>query len=295
MPEELVRERTVDGVRYAYRALLQRRPLTEPVIVVGGALQGMLGWPHMEDQVTPVATLVTADLPGMGVADPLPPGHGRQLLCTAIKDIIDDLGVPSVNLFGFSYGAELAFGCAQRNPHRIARLILGGVANHIDSEQLAMLRQAAARLDAGCTEEFVTMAARAQLCLDESRHVIARSLVYRYVRRSMMHAALHEPHAMDYLHQALLTRPSFTGGLSGVPTLVFTGEHDTITSPERQRAFAARIPGSRFHTMKDSDHWVVLERAKDVADLAVRFFTDRTLDSADYLVGPLRSLHDYED
>jgi pimeloyl-ACP methyl ester carboxylesterase len=288
MPEEVVRERTVHGVRYIYRALPQPEPRTEPVIVIGGALQGMLGWPYMEDQVAPVATLVTADLPGMGVADPLPPEHASELLSAVLADIIDDLGVPRVNLFGFSYGAELAFACAQRNPTRIARLILGGVPARIDPDQVSRFRQAANGLDTGCTEEFITMAARAQLCLDESRYVIARSLVYRYVRRSMLHAARYQPHAMDYLHRALRTMPSFDGGLSGVPTLVFTGEHDTITSAEHQRDFAATIPGSRFLTMKDSDHWVVLERARDVADLAVRFFTDRPLDAADYVVRPQR-------
>ncbi|MER6308637.1 hypothetical protein [Streptomyces sp. NPDC001657] len=47
-----------------------------------------------------------------------------------------------------------------------------------------------------------------------------------------------------------------------------------MTSGERQRAFAARIPGSRFLTVPDADHWVVLERAEDVAELVSRFFTD---------------------
>ncbi|MGW2407852.1 alpha/beta fold hydrolase [Streptomyces sp. NPDC001739] len=47
-----------------------------------------------------------------------------------------------------------------------------------------------------------------------------------------------------------------------------------MTSAERQRAFAARIPGSRFLTVPDADHWVVLERAEHVAELVSRFFTD---------------------
>ncbi|MEU9502611.1 hypothetical protein [Streptomyces sp. NPDC048196] len=46
-----------------------------------------------------------------------------------------------------------------------------------------------------------------------------------------------------------------------------------MTSAERQRAFAARIPGSRLLTVPDTEHRVVLERAEDVAELAARFFT----------------------
>jgi pimeloyl-ACP methyl ester carboxylesterase len=283
MSEEVFRDLTVEGARYTYRVLTQSHPSTEPVIVIGGALQGMLGWPHMEDLVNPIATLVTADLPGMGSADPLPPGRGMALLCTSIDRIIDDLGVPKVNLFGFSYGAELAYGCAQRRPHRIARLALGGVVNHITAEQRARLQLAAEHLDAGDIDDFVALATQTQLCQDENRHVARRSLVHRYVSRSMRQAATLDPHARRSLHRVLLTKPDYAGSLSGVPTLVFTGEHDTITSPERQRAFAATIPGSRFLTIRDSDHWVVLERARDVADLTARFFTDHPLDTADYI------------
>ncbi|WP_414941233.1 alpha/beta fold hydrolase [Amycolatopsis sp. cmx-11-51] len=283
MHEEVVRSLAIGRTQFSYRLLRQSDPRTEPVIVIGGGLQGSNGWPHMEDRITPIACLVTADLPGMGTSDPLPPGAGTDFMCAALDRIIDDLGVPRVNLFGYSYGAELAFGCAQRSPHRIARLILGGVVSHTDAAQRESLREAAAHLAIGATEEFATVAANMQLCLDENRRIPRRSLVYRYVRRSMLHVAVHVPHVMDYLRRSLISGPSFDGGLSGVPALVFTGEHDSITAPERQREFAATISGSRFLTIKDSDHWVVLERAADVADLAVRFFTDRPLESAPYV------------
>lgn len=59
-----------------------------------------------------------------------------------------------------------------------------------------------------------------------------------------------------------------------MPALVFAGEHDTVTSPALQREFAATIEGSRFLTLPESDHWVVLERAVEVAELVARFFTE---------------------
>jgi pimeloyl-ACP methyl ester carboxylesterase len=283
MHEEAVRALAVGRTRFSYRILRQPSPRTEPVIVIGGGFQGSYGWPHMEDRITPVASMVTADLPGMGSSDPLPPGAGTEFMATAIDRIIDDLEVPRVNLFGYSYGAELAFGCARRNPDRVARLILGGVVSHTSAAQRESLRQAAAHLEEGDVEAFATVATRMQLCLDEDRHIPRRSLVYRYVRRSMLHVATHVPHALDSLCRSLAGGPAFDGGLAGVPTVVFTGEHDSITTPELQREFAATIPGSRFLTVKDSDHWVVLERAADVADLATRFFTDQPLGAASYV------------
>ncbi|MEV6625002.1 alpha/beta hydrolase [Amycolatopsis sp. NPDC051106] len=291
MHEEVVRSLVVGRTRFSYRLLRQHAPRTEPVIVLGGGFQGSHGWPHMEDRITPVASLVTADLPGVGASDPPPPGADTEFMSAAVDRIIDDLQVPRVNLFGYSYGAELAFGCARRNPGRIARLILGGVVSHTSDAQRASVRRAAEYLENGDTESFATLAAQMQLCLDEDRHIPRRALVYRYVRRSMLHVAVHVPHAMDSLRRSLIGGPSFEGGLSGVPALVFTGEHDSITSPELQREFAATLPGSRFLTLKDSDHWVVLERAADVADLATRFFTGQPFDSARY-VATLTSAED---
>ncbi|MFI6767367.1 alpha/beta fold hydrolase [Streptomyces sp. NPDC050355] len=288
MYEETIRSLSVRGVSFAYRRLRQPERITEPVMVLGGALQGMLGWPQMEDQVGPVADVVTADLPGMGSADPLPPGPSNALMCAAIERIIDDLNVPRVNLFGFSYGAGLAYGCARHLPGRIARLALGGVPAHIGPAQLELWRRAADQLAHGNTESFATLVTEGLMCLDDRRHVVGRTLAYRYVRRSMVHAARHSRHALESLRRALSDRPDFSGELLDVPTLVFSGEHDTVTSADRQRDFAATIPGSRFLTIPDADHWVVLERAQDVADLAARFFTDGPLGSAPALAPVLR-------
>ncbi|MYR38012.1 alpha/beta hydrolase, partial [Streptomyces sp. SID4944] len=121
---------------------------------------------------------------------------------------------------------------------------------------------------------FAALAADALMCLDPERPVHRRELARRYVRRSFLHALAHSPHAADSLYRALADRPDFSGGLSGVPALVFAGEHDTVTSPALQREFAATIEGSRFLTLPESDHWVVLERAVEVAELVARFFTE---------------------
>ncbi|MEU1468179.1 alpha/beta fold hydrolase [Streptomyces sp. NPDC005761] len=289
MPDEIIRNLSVHGLRYSYRVLAQPSPRTEPVVVLGGALQGMYGWPQMDEHLGPHATVVTADLPGMGSADPLPPGTGDDLLHTAVTGIIDDLGVARVNLFGFSYGTSIAFGCARQDPGRIARLVLGGVPAHISDAQRSQWSRAVDRLGEGDTEGLATLTAEALMCLDPERRVHRRELARRYVRRSFVHALADSPHAAQSLRRALGHRPDFSGGLSGVPALVFAGEHDTVTSPERQRAFAATIEGSRFLTIGDSDHWVVLERPDDVADLVARFFTDRPLEAAPAL-RPLASL-----
>ncbi|WP_328718629.1 alpha/beta hydrolase [Streptomyces sp. NBC_00247] len=323
MGEEIIRSLSVEGVPFSYRLLRrgggpdgsgQARvpgpgagpdaarvpgpqeapgagaapgpgPATEPVVVLGGALQGMYGWPQMDDHLGPVADVVTADLPGMGSAGALPPGPSAVLLRRAVTRIVDDLGVPRVNLFGFSYGTAIAFDWARHNPGRVARIALGGVPTHISPAQRAHWQRAVERMTAGDADGLATLAAEALMCTDPERYVHRGALAQRYVRRSFLHALRTSPHAADSLVRALGDRPDFSGGLTGVPALIFAGEHDTVTSPERQREFAESVEGSRFLTLADADHWVVLERADDVAELAARFFTDRPL-PADRRPGP---------
>ncbi|HBF81675.1 MAG TPA: alpha/beta hydrolase [Streptomyces sp.] len=279
MTQEIIRSLTVHGLRYGYRVLPRDEraggTVTDPVLVLGGALQGMFGWPQMDEHLGPVADVVTADLPGMGTADPLPPGAAATLLRDAVTGIVDDLGAPRVNLFGFSYGAAIAFGWARHAPGRVARLALGGVPVHIGPDQREHWQRARRRLAEGDQEGFAALAADGLMCLDPDKPVHRRELARRYVRRSFLHAVRSgSAHATDSLHRALADRPEFSGGLTGVPALVFTGEHDTVTSPERQREFAATIEGSRFLTLPESDHWVVLERSDEVAALVTRFFTE---------------------
>lgn len=280
MTHEVVRSLTAGRVRYSYRLLRQGPPVIEPVLVLGGVQQGMHGWPYMDDALGPLADVVTADLPGMASADPLPDGPALPLAYTAIAQILDDLRVPRVNLFGFSYGADLAYGFTRRFPHRVARLALGGVPAHVSDAQAAALHRAEAHLDRGDVRTFAALVADSLLCTDSGRYIARRDLAHRYVRRTLAHTVRHSPHAAESLRRAVTERTDYTGGLTGVPALVFCGEHDTVTSPDRQRAFAGTIADSRFLTIPDSDHWVVLQRPHDVADLAARFFTGRSLADA---------------
>jgi pimeloyl-ACP methyl ester carboxylesterase len=67
-----------------------------------------------------------------------------------------------------------------------------------------------------------------------------------------------------------------------VPTLVFTGEHDSLTPPAMGRALAAELPGAAFTTVRDADHLVHMERIEEFTDLISRFLTDCPIDGLPY-------------
>ncbi|MEU2564266.1 alpha/beta fold hydrolase [Streptomyces longispororuber] len=268
-----VRTLTADGLTYRYRLVRPTAARTEPLIALGGAFQGLYDWVQLEDALTDVACLVTAGLPGADGSDVPRPEHTVDTLVTALDAVVDDLDVPRVNLLGYSHGAVIAFRYAQRHPRRCARLLLGGVPAHLTDAPFARYREAGRLLASGDTEGFVSAVSAAMFCLDESRRVHRRALALRSFRRSLLHVT-QRPHAAYVLARALGARTALTGGLTGVPTLVFTGAHDTLTPPDLQRAFAATIDGSRFVTIPDCDHMLLMERPDAVAALARAFITD---------------------
>ncbi|MFI7099850.1 alpha/beta fold hydrolase [Streptomyces sp. NPDC050161] len=281
MTEEVIRNLSVHGLSYSYRFLRQPDARTEPVLVLGGALQDKYGWQNLDAPVLAVASLISIDLPGSGDADPLRSDQGWEVMHDALEQVIDDLGITRINLFGYSFGSVLAFNFAQRHPDRIARLLLGAVPASTTDDKLELWRQAAAKMTAGELDGFLDLMLQLMLCHDETRTVRHRKLVHRYVKRLLARAITRTPHAFEVLDRSTeAINP--TGALRGVPTLVFCGEHDNVSTPDRQRAFADAIEDSRFVCFTESDHWVALERAQEMTDLLLHFFTDQPLETADF-------------
>ncbi len=271
MTEEHIRTLSVQGVSYTYRVLQPSAPTVEPVILLGGVLQGMYDWGYLESTLLPRASMVTVDLP---TVDPgaLPADRDDvDTLCGGLEGIIADLGAARVNLYGYSMGAAVAFQYAQRHPERVARLLIGGVRYQLTPKVLSHLRRATDRARAGDAEGFATLMAADLLCLDESHHVHRRDLTLGYVLRFMRKAA-RTPRYIDLIASAVTSRHhSLTGGLTQVPTMVFSAEHDHLHPPERQQAFAATIEGSQFVTFPDCDHMLPLQRPEAVTSLVASF------------------------
>ncbi|QES39740.1 alpha/beta hydrolase [Streptomyces venezuelae] len=277
MIEEYVRTVTAHGVPYNYRVLRQSDPApetrAEPVVALGGVLEGMHDWAYLEDTVLPRTSLVTVDLPGLDPAA-FRNGDGLDLLCEGIEAIVEDLGAPRVRLYGYSLGAAVALQYTQGHTERVARLLLGGVPGDVTDEIESHLRTAVGCARAGDAEGFAALMADGLLCLDESHHVHRRALTRGYLRRFMRNAA-HVPRKVDLLATALITRRRpLHGGLSGVPTLVFSGGHDHLNPREELLAFAATIEGSRFVSFPDCDHMLPLQRPEAVTSLVASFLLE---------------------
>lgn len=286
MTEAITHTLSLDGLSFSYQVIQSETPSIDPVFVVGGVLQGMHGWSIMERHVLPHADLISVDLPGAGRSTPLRPDQKMETMCRATEMIIDDLGLHRVNFLGYSFGSAIAYRCAQRRPERFAKLAIGGVPVRISDQLIALWRRGAQRMQDGDPDGFVDVLAEMFLCSDNQAVIRNRDVVRQLVKRLTLRAVTGNPHGFETMERSVLENLNPQGGLSGVPTLVFCGEHDTISSRQEQREFAATIDDCTFAAVAEADHWVFMQRRDEASDLVMRFFTDRPLTELDYLVEP---------
>ncbi|PKV83379.1 alpha/beta fold hydrolase [Streptomyces sp. TLI_146] len=286
MTEAITRTLSLDGLSFSYQVVPAENPRIDPVLVIGGVLQGMHGWSIMERHVLPHADLISVDLPGAGQSTPLRPEQGLETMCRVTEVIIDDLGLERVNFLGYSFGSAVAYRCAQRRPERLAKLALGGVPVRISDKLVDLWNRGAQRMASGDAKGFVNVLTEMFLCADSRATIRNRDIVRQLVTRMTLRGVTANAHGFTTMERSVLENLDPEGGLRDVPTLVFCGEHDTISSLAEQREFAQTIENCTFAAIAESDHWVFMQRRDEASDLVMRFFTDQPLEDRDYLVEP---------
>lgn len=295
MSVDQVRRFVFSGFGYRCRVVENPAPRTEPIVVIGGAFQNMYSYRRLEGPWTEAATLVGVDLPGSGGADALPAAYGFDFLSDVLADLLERLGLGRVNLYAVSYAVPVVYHLAQEHPRHVARLALMGAAPIYPPDRLKSLEAMAEALAAGDADTYARRSVEA-LMAPSGRPVRNRAAVTRLLARDM--AAIQgdgfqRHHAST--RRVIDWQGLPPGGLTGIPTLCFTGEHDTLTRPDLGREVAVGIEDSVFTLVRETDHLPALERHREVSELLLRFFTDQPLDTLDYLTPlerPSRTLLD---
>jgi len=230
-------------------------PSAPPLVLVHGAGGTHMHWPG-ELRRLPATTVYALDLPGHGQS----PGAGCTTIAAyaqAVAAWADALGLPRFILAGHSMGGAIAQTMAQRQPERLAGLILVGTG--------ARLAVSPAILD-GLSRDY---AATARLIAE-----------WAYKRQV-------DPATLDAYAQAMQTIPmevtrgdfaacnafDVTSEVSQItlPTLIIVGLEDRLTPPKYSRFLAQQIPAARLLETPDAGHMVMLEQSVSVA-AAVREF-----------------------
>lgn len=263
---------TLEGFRYEYRWEQSPQRQYEPVLLIGGAFQTMDSLRRFASYFAARTDVVLIDPPGSGASDALPAHYGADFLAQCVKQTLDRLCIQRVNLIGVSFGTAIAYRVAQLFPERVANMVLVGTMSHADERIRAALGTCTRALEREDMAEFSSCVSTTLLNherRDEIENFRIADRILRSTTASMTSAAtdhFRTNAARLELHRRLETERPPT-----VRTLVFTGEHDQVTTPAHCRQVAATIDGACFVLIENADHLVPLERPGTCTALADTF------------------------
>ncbi|MFI6694638.1 alpha/beta fold hydrolase [Streptomyces sp. NPDC050433] len=286
-PEIVEHDLTFGGFRYTCRIAGQDRLDTEPIVILGGSSQDRHSWQRHEKWLTPLSSVITVDLPGYGTADFLPAKYGVDFLAAAVRHVVQELRIPRINLVAACYGGAIGVRFAQHYPHLLERMMLVGMTTVIPADYAAAMERWDGMIRIGETEPIARELADRFMSPPGTGHVRKKAAVARLVYQQIA-AQNPEQLRMSAEHNSRLMRHEWyrPEPTPAVPSLVVTGEHDTLTTPAMGRTMAACLPAARFMTVEETDHLAPVERIADFADLMARFCTDRPLEGLPYATEP---------
>jgi pimeloyl-ACP methyl ester carboxylesterase len=245
---------THDGVDIAFLDEGEGEPI---VLVHGFASNKEVNW------VAPgwIATLTRAgrraialDNRGHGASTKLydPAAYHSTVMAEDVRRLLDHLGLPRADVFGYSMGARITAYLALAHPQRVRSAVLGGLgiqlvdgvglpeelAQGLEAPSLAAVTDPTARTFRSFAEQTKSDLRALAACLRGSRQTLSRAEVERIA----------------------------------VPLLVAVGSKDTIAGSPQE--LAALIPGARALTIPNRDHMLAVGDKAFKAEV-LEFLTQR--------------------
>lgn len=193
-------------------------------------------------------------------------GHGRseigdgqytiELFVDDLIGLLDHLRLPKAVLCGLSMGGYVALRAVERNPERIAALVLCDTRSEADGNEAKLKRAAALKtVKTGGTKAYVKGSLPG---LFAPRSIAEKHPAVATIRRLM---EANTPLGIGGTLLALACRMDTTASLPKikVPTLLLVGEQDALTPPPAMQPLRTAIPGAEFHAIPDAGHASNLE------------------------------------
>lgn len=264
---------TVDGVRTSYAVLGADSPM--PLLLLNGTGSPMSQWdPALLQVLSRDRQVIVYDYPGLGASAPLPGRLTFGVLAAHARGLLAELGLPQVDVLGWSMGGFVAQRLATAWPERVRALVLAGTSPGGPRTVLgpAWVQEQDSDVD-GTARDYV----RANYPPGE------RGRGWAFVRR--VNAAIDAGrYPSDRVPQATydaMVAAEDAWLASGanlrrvrtltMPVLVLTGANDVVTPPANSRILARAIPGAILVLVPDAGHSFLFQQPRATADRITSF------------------------
>lgn len=232
-----------------------------PLVFIGGAFQNIRQIEKLSNAFAKKTWVIAVDTPGNGETGVLPHNYGFDFMCSAINHcLVSELGVDRINLLGCSYGSIIAMKYAQMFPN-IERLVLGAAMSYLPDWLEYEFNRLLFLLKWNKREEF----ADGFTNLLTNPKLRKTNRLCRITSQKLKHALMHSDCGIteQFIHNTRRILKHANTDLSKMPdveTTVFTGEHDSFTSPSDNKLVASAFKHNHFTLIPNADHMFHVEQ-----------------------------------
>ena len=245
-----------------------------PLLLISGTGHDLGFWAGQLPFFTPEFRTIVFDNRGIGGSSVPAPGYSLADMADDAAHLLDDAGIGSAHVMGFSMGGHIAQELALNHPYRVLSL--------------------------GIHHSWTRNGARLKKFQETRRYLAEHDQRVALTELSMLalHAsAYYDDHAdeMETHRRFLLEQSPVNAGWIGqldacingdtydrlpqinVPTQITCSELDVIAAPHLSRMIHERIAGSTLHILQGTGHVALMEAPEEFAALCLEFLRSVTV------------------
>jgi 3-oxoadipate enol-lactonase len=216
---------------------------------------------------------VRPDLPGSGRSHRVEGALSIDRYVRSLMRVCGAAGVERAHVVAHSMGTIIALHLAVLEPRLVRSLALFGPLAAPPDANRGPIRARAAKArgegDPGMQEIADAIVQGATSSETRSR----RPVVVAAVRESLMRQS---PEGYARSCEALSEAQSADVARIACPTLLVTGDEDSVSPPQAVRGLAEKIAGARVEVLPRCGHWTIYEKPEECNDLLKKFLERKT-------------------
>ncbi len=210
------------------------------------------------------------DLPGSGRSHRVEGPLSLQLFVERALLVMQRAEVERAHVVAHSMGTIVAAHLAATEPAKVASLTLFGPLLAPPDPARSAIRARAAEARKGDMQPIADALLRSSVSAETRAK---RPAAAAFVRESLMRQ---DPEGYAKSCEALAEMQSADTSRIACPTLLVTGDEDTVAPPQAVRMMGERISGSRVEVLRGCGHWTPVEKPDECTALLKRFLFERS-------------------
>ena len=233
-----------------------------PLVILNGLMMSHLSWQMFLPELTKKHKVILLDFFDQGKSDKMGQSYSQDIQVEAVKAVLADLELEKVNLFGISYGGEVAMAFAIKYPSYLQKLLLFNTTAYTNPwlHDIGRGWVAAARAYDG--ELFYNIT----IPIIYSPGFYIRRIEWMNQRKDFLYGVFQK----DFLDATIRLIESAEGfdvreelGQIEIETLVVSSDTDFVTPAYEQEFIHQQIKGSTYLQIKNCGHASMYERPKE--------------------------------